>query len=215
MKARNTILKSANKKKQLIYQTDLEDANGLANQPPSKNMLYTLEEIAILTEDIMSIDAPLDTNGRILDVRPKGHWFEYEVAKRLGYNYPPGGGLFPDIRNQALEIKHHTGKGITVDFGRYHPGADDVVSEIWNRQLQLKVKEIRYFIALAPPPAFRVETLIILTGAQIINVFGVSPTATIKYQMGISGKWREQHFGKMLVGEKEWRRPATIETALQ
>lgn len=108
-------------------------------------MLYTLEEIAILTEDLMSLDAPTDVNGRILEVRPKGHWFEYEVAKRLGYNYPPGGGLFPDIRHQ-----------------------------------------------------------IVLTGAQIIKVFSVSPTATIKYQMGISGKWRESHRGKMLVGEKIW-----------
>lgn len=204
MSSRQTILTSANRKKKLIYQTDLEDANSLANHAPDKEMLYTLEEIAILTEDLMSLDAPTDVNGRILEVRPKGHWFEFEVAKRLGYNYPPGGGLFPDIRHQALEIKHHTGKSITVDFGRYHPGADDVINETWNRQIQLKVNQIRYLIALAPPPKFKVTTLIVLTGAQIIKVFGVSPTATIKYQMGISGKWRENHRGKMLVGEKIW-----------
>lgn len=204
MSSRQTILTSANRKKKLIYQTDLEDAISLANQAPYKEMLYTLEEIAILTEDLMSLDAPTDVNGRILEVRPKGHWFEFEVAKRLGYNYPPGGGLFPDIRHQALEIKHHTGKSITVDFGRYHPGADDVINETWNRQIQLKVNQIRYLIALAPPPKFKVTTLIVLTGAQIIKVFGVSPTATIKYQMGISGKWRENHRGKMLVGEKIW-----------
>lgn len=204
MPSRQALLASASKKKKLIYQTDLEDANSLANQPPVVETLYTLEEIAILTEDLMSIDAPTDTNGRILDVRPKGHWFEFEVAKRLGYNYPPGGGLFPDIRHQALEIKHHTGKSITVDFGRYHPGSDDVINETWNRQLQLKVNQIRYLIALAPPPKFKVTTLIVLTGAQIINVFGVSPTATIKYQMGISDKWREDHRGKMMVGEKIW-----------
>lgn len=204
MNSRQTLLTSASKKKKLIYQTDLEDANSLANQPPVMETLYTLEEIAILTEDLMSIDAPTDTNGRILDVRPKGHWFEFEVAKRLGYNYPPGGGLFPDIRHQALEIKHHTGKSITVDFGRYHPGSDDIINETWNRQLQLKVNQIRYLIALAPPPKFKVTTLIVLTGAQIINVFGVSPTATIKYQMGISEKWREDHRGKMMVGEKIW-----------
>jgi len=204
MPSRQTISVSASKKKKLIYQTDLEDANSLANQPPVIETLYTLEEIAILTEDLMSIDAPTDTNGRILEVRPKGHWFEFEVAKRLGYNYPPGGGLFPDIRHQALEIKHHTGKSITVDFGRYHPGSNDVINETWNRQLQLKVNQIRYLIALAPPPKFKVTTLIVLTGAQIVNVFGVSPTATIKYQMGISEKWRENHRGKMMVGEKIW-----------
>lgn len=206
MKSRQAVLASANVKKKLIYQTDLEDANSLANQPPSRQTLYTLEELAILTEDLMSIDAPTDADGRILEVRPKGHWFEFEVAKRLGYNYPPGGGLFPDIRHQALEIKHHTGKSITVDFGRYHPGSDDVVNETWNRYLQLKVKEIRYLIALAPPPAFKVVTLILLTGAQIVKVFGVSPKATIKYQMGISEKWRDEHRGKMMVGEKVWLR---------
>jgi hypothetical protein len=205
MTFRESLIISANKKKKIIFQSDLEDANSLANQPPSKEIFYTLEEIAILTEDSMGTDAPTDVNGRILEVRPKGHWFEFEVAKRLGYHYPPGGGLFPDIRHQGLEIKHHTGKNITVDFGRYHPGSDDVINEIWNRQLQLKVKEIRYLIALAPPPGFKVNTLILLTGAQIVSVFGVSPTATIKYQMGISEKWREDHRGKMLVGKKEWR----------
>jgi hypothetical protein len=204
MTSKQTLLLSANKKKKLIYQTDFEDANSLANQPPAQETLYTLEEIAILIEDLMSIDAPTDTSGRILEVRPKGHWFEFEVAKRLGYNYPPGGGLFPDIRHQALEIKHHTGKNVTVDFGRYHPGSEEVINETWNRQIQLRVNHIRYLIALAPPLEFKVTTLIVLTGAQIVNVFGVSPTATIKYQMGISEKWREEHRGKMMVGEKLW-----------
>ncbi len=198
-------LASALAKKKLLYQKDLEDANVLANQPPEMGLFYTLEEMAILIEDLMNIDAPTDTNGRILEVRPKGHWFEFEVAKRVGYNYPPGGGLFPDIRHQALEIKHHTGKSVTVDFGRYHPGSDEVINETWNRKLQLKVNQIRYLIALAPPPKFKVSTLILLTGAQIVNVFGVSPKATIKYQMGISEKWRAEHDGKMMVGEKLWR----------
>jgi len=56
-------------------------------------------------------------------------------------------------------------------------------NETWNRKLQLRVNQIRYLIALAPPPKFRVTTLILLTGAQIINVFGVSPKATIKNAM--------------------------------
>ncbi|MBI1742587.1 hypothetical protein HYR54_05900 [Candidatus Acetothermia bacterium] len=199
-----TILSEANRKKQLIYRKDLEDANVLANQRPEASMLYRLEEIAVLVEDLMGIDAPRDEDGRILEVRPKGHWFEFEVAKRLGYNYPPVAGLFPDIRHQVLEIKHHTGKSVTVDFGRYHPGSDEIINEVWNQELQLHVNEIRYLIALAPPPEHKITTLILLTGAQIMDVFGVSPKATIKYQMGISNQWREEHRGKMLVGESVW-----------
>ena len=202
---RASALREANKKKQLIHRRDLEDANVLANQQPDRLLLYTLEEIAVLVEDLVGIDAPRDETGRILEVRPKGHWFEFEVAKRLGYHYPPASGLFPDIRNQVLEIKHHTGKSVTVDFGRYHPGSNDMVNEAWNRDLQLRVNQIRYLIALAPPPQHKVTTLIILTGAQIVDVFGVSSTATIKYQMGISDKWREEHRGRILVGESVWR----------
>ncbi len=200
------------KKRKLVTQTDLEDATGLANQPPANETLFTIEEIAILTEDLMSIDSPTDSNNRILDVRPKGHWFEFEVAKRLGYHYPPGSGLFPDIRHQALEIKHHTGRSITVDFGRYHPGSDEIINETWNMKLKLRVNQIRYLIALAPPPDYRVVTLILLTGKQISDVFGVSPKATIKYQMGISEKWRSDHRGKMMVGERIWKTGARSST---
>ncbi len=202
--SKRQILNAALLKKNLIHRQDLEEKD-LVNEAPFDDLFYTLEEIAVLLEDLMGIDAPKDENGRILEVRPKGHWFEYEVAKRLGYHFAPKGGLFPDIRHQALEIKHHTGKAVTVDFGRYHPGSDKVINEVWNRRLQLRVNQIRYLIALAPPPKFKVTTLILLTGAQIVNVFGVSPKATIKYQMGISEKWRATHRRKMMVGEKIWR----------
>ena len=202
--ARNTALISALTKKQFIYQCDLEDANVLANHYSEPDLFYSLEEIAALVANLIGIAAPKGPNGKILDDPAKEHWFNYEVAKRLGYHYSPIAGLFPDIRHQAMEIKHHTGKSVTVDFGRYHPGSDEVINETWNRKLQLKVHQIRYLIALAPPPKFKVTTLILLTGAQIVNVFGVSPKATIKFQMGISEKWRAEHPGKMMVGEKIW-----------
>jgi hypothetical protein len=199
------ILQSAQQKKKLIYQKDLEDANVLASQPSLEGALfYTIEEIAVLIEELMEMNAPRDHNGRLLEVRPKGHWFEFEVAKCLGYNYPPSSGLFPDIRHQVLEIKHHTGKNITVDFGRYHPASEEIINETWNQTLQIKVNQVRYLIALAPPPSYKVATLILLTGAQIVDVFGVSPKATIKYQMGISKQWREEHKGKILVGKSIW-----------
>lgn len=167
-------------------------------------MFYSLEEIAELTEDLIGIDTPKGKNGKILNDSAKASWFNYEVARQLGYHFSPPAGLFPAIRHKALEIKHHTGKAVTVDFGRYHPGSDKIINEVWNRRLQLRVNQIRYLIALAPPPNFKVTTLILLTGAQIVNVFGVSPKATIKYQMGISEKWRAEHRGKMMVGEKIW-----------
>lgn len=191
-------------KKKLIYQKDLEEATVLANDHPEPDLFYSIEQIADLVEGLIGIVTPKGSHGKILDTPARACWFNYEVARQLGYHFSPLAGIFPAIRHQALEIKHHTGKAVTVDFGRYHPGSEEIINEVWNRRLQLKVNQIRYLIALAPPPKFKVTTLILLTGAQIVNVFGVSPKATIKYQMGISEKWRAEHRGKMMVGEKIW-----------
>ncbi|MCI0696892.1 hypothetical protein L0337_33415 [candidate division KSB1 bacterium] len=175
------LLTNANAKKKLIYQTDLEDGLVLANQRPEEELFYTLEEIAVLVKDLMGVETPTVSNGRILEGCTKDYWFKFEAAKRLGYHFSPLAEIFPGIRHQALEVKHCSGEFVTLDFGLYHPGSEEIINETWNRKLQLKVNQIRYLIALAPPPQFKVTTLILLTGAQIINVFGVSPKATIKY----------------------------------
>lgn len=193
------IFKAACTKRDRIHSLDLADGDPLANAPADPNLLFTLEEIAILLKPLMGVDAPRDEGGRILEVRPKGHWFEFEVAKRLGYHYPPGAGLFPDLRHQLLEVKHHTGKSVTIDFGHHHPGSKDVIEARWNEKVRARVCDIRYLIALAPPPDHRVSVMVLATGAEINNIFGVSPTKTIKYQLGIPNPWRESHAGQILV----------------
>jgi len=195
-------LDRAHEKRERIHTLDLGDGDPLANAPADPDLLFTLEEIAILLKPLMGVDAPRDDGGRILEVRPKGHWFEFEVAKRLGYHYPPGAGLFPDLRHQLLEVKHHTGKSVTIDFGHHHPGAENIIETRWNEKARSRVCDIRYLIALAPPPEHRVTVLVLATGAEINSIFGVSPTKTIKYQLGISNKWRQDHAGQILVSGK-------------
>lgn len=195
----SAILESARAKRDRIHSLDLGDGDPLANAPADPNLVFTLQEIAILLKPLMGVDAPRDEGGRILEVRPKGHWFEFEVAKRLGYHYPPGAGLFPDLRHQLLEVKHHTGKSVTIDFGQHHPGSEDVIEARWNEKVRSKVCDIRYLIALAPPPHHKVSVMVLATGAEINSIFGVSPAKTIKYQLGISNQWRESHAGQILV----------------
>ncbi len=102
-------------------------------------------------------------------------------------------------------MKHHTGRSVTVDFGRHHPGSEDVPDARWNEKAQARICDIRYLITLAPPPEFQVVTMVLATGADINSIFGVSPTQTIKYQMGISKRWRDEHVGKILVSGREFR----------
>lgn len=198
----SNVVERARGKRDRIHTLDLGDGDPLANAPADPDLLYALEEIATLLKPLMGVDAPRDDGGRILEVRPKGHWFEFEVAKRLGYHYPPGAGLFPDLRHQLLEVKHHTGKSVTIDFGHHHPGSTDVIEARWNEKARARVCDIRYLIALAPPPEHKVTVLVLATGAQINTIFGVSPTKTIKYQLGISNKWRQSHAGQILVSGK-------------
>ena len=193
---------SAGHKRTRIRALDLGDGDPLANAPADPSLLFSLEELAWLLKPLMGADAPRDDNNRILEVRPKGHWFEFEAAKLLGYHYPPGAGLFPDLRHQLLEVKHHTGKSVTIDFGHHHPGSEDVLDVRWNERTRVRVCDIRYLIALAPPPEFRVTVMVLATGAEINSIFGVSPTATIKYQLGISKQWRDAHAGQILVSGK-------------
>lgn len=192
----------AREMKDRIRALDLGDGDPLANAPADPDLLFTLAEIATLLRPLMGVDAPRDDGGRILEVRPKGHWFEFEVAKRLGYHYPPGAGLFPDLRHQLLEVKHHTGKSVTIDFGHHHPGSEDVIEARWNERTQARICDIRYLIALAPPPEHKVSVMVLATGAEINSIFGVSPTPTIKYQLGISPRWRDTHAGQILVSGK-------------
>lgn len=194
---------SAEKKRKAITELD-ESSSGepLLSQAPSLDLLYSLDELGYLLQGLIGLDAPRDEANRLLDVRPKGMWFEREVAKRLGYVQRPKSGTFPDMRHQLIESKHHTGKSITIDFGKHHPGTKGIIAAKWNQKLKFKVSDVRYLIALAPPPEFKIVTLIIKTGEQLADMFGVSITQTVKYQMGISKAWREENLGKMIYGDK-------------
>ncbi len=202
MTRQTSLAESARAKKERIHALDLADGEPLANAPADSSLLFSLEELAKLLKPLMGIDAPRDEGNRILEVRPKGHWFEFEAAKSLGYHYPPGAGLFPDLRHQLLEVKHHTGKSVTIDFGHHHPGSKEILDVRWNEKVRARVYDIRYLIALAPPPQFRVTVMVLATGAEINSIFGVSPTKTIKYQLGISKQWRDEHAGQILVSGK-------------
>jgi hypothetical protein len=199
MSSTPSLAQSAEAKKARIRTLDLADGEPLANASADPLLVYTLQELALLVKPLMGVDAPRDEGNRILEVRPKGHWFEFEVAKRLGYHYPPGSGLFPDIRHQLLEVKHHAGKSVTIDFGYHHPGSEEVIDARWNEKAKARACDIRYLIALAPPPEFKVSVMVLATGNEINSIFGVSPTQTVKYQLGISKQWREQHAGQILV----------------
>jgi hypothetical protein len=192
------LLQSALAKRQRVHALDLADGEPLANAPAEPTILFSLQELAVLIKPLMGLDAPRDEADRILEVRPKEHWFEFEVTKALGYHYPPGAGLFPDLRHQLLEVKRHTGKSVTIDFGHHHPGSDEILEARWNEKARARVCDIRYLIALAPPPDYRVSVLVLATGAEINSIFGVSPTKTIEYQLGISKQWRELHAGQIL-----------------
>jgi len=76
MTKRSSVSESAIAKRRRIHSLDLADGDPLANAPAAPEFLFTLEELATLLKPLMGLDAPRDEGDRILEVRPKGHWFE-------------------------------------------------------------------------------------------------------------------------------------------
>ena len=155
------------------------------NTDPDDTSLYDLEEIEIILQDIIGLSTPDN-----LSERQRGDWFNSIICKKLGYYKRPSNGKCPDIRHQLLEIKHHTGKQVNIDFGRHHPNSEEIIENTNFRHY-----DIRYVIAIAPPPDKKICNLIIGKGNDIHSTFRVPENPTIKYQKGISKKWYEQNSG--------------------
>jgi len=76
---RQRIQESALRKRENIRKLEQQLKEPLIMQTPDVNLLFTLEELSYLLNDLIGLKSPTDDRGRILDVRPKGMWFEFRL----------------------------------------------------------------------------------------------------------------------------------------
>ena len=159
---------------------------------PSKESLLPLESIfdVISTEIVGKITISPDLSTKI-----RGQELERIIAKSLGYNIQDTElmeGGYPDIRNQALEIKVQDSP--TVDLGQYTPEFEIDVPGCPD----FTTSDIRYFIALTNPTTGLVEGAVLCEGNKLGRHFTYIAEESYKCQRSIPMSFFEKYSGQVL-----------------
>ena len=193
---RNSIITSATKS---IIKTDTEKmksflgasnntiSSNIANSPISEQIL-PIEEIAKRTINSL-IGEMLDST----DTKNRGQALERKVASLLGYSERDSlVGGYPDIYNQALEVKVQDSP--TIDLGKETPANPIVIFD----NLPITTEDIRYLIALTNPKTFVIEGIILVPGKELENIFNMVNGTSFKCQRSIPMSFFDEHKGKSM-----------------
>jgi len=123
----------------------------------------------------------------------RGQMLEEKLAIALGYTINSGellAGGYPDIRNQALEVKIQDSP--TVDLGKYSPEFEEDVPGCRN----FTTRNIRYFIALTNPETNIIEGGVLCAGNKLGLHFTYVADKSYKCQRTIPMEFFERIKGK-------------------
>lgn len=177
---------TAKEKLEKIRTQEVETSKKLAEKPPeTADLVLTIDELESVLKDLIGIE--LEDRGE----RLTGQLFEKKVAEKIGYEFDEEDlsadrGEFPDILNQLLEIKFQDSP--TIDLGRHLPTDDDELEFEWN-DWKLTNQDIRYVIGLGDEKEgyFELTDIVILSGGDFKEFFGVTSGTNSKIQMSIPG----------------------------
>ena len=158
-----------------------ENINNLSffsiHDQPTKESLLPLSKIKeiVVNKIIGCYIAPAATKNR-------GQRLEEMFGNALGYNINDNellAGGYPDIRNQALEVKIQDSP--TVDLGKFSPEFEVTVPDCGN----FTTRNMRYFIALTNPETNIVEGAVLCQGSKLGLHFTYVPEESYKCQRSI------------------------------
>ena len=156
----------------------------IASNPIPKQIL-TIEEIANRTIGFL-IGERLDVS----DTKSRGQALERKVATLLGYSESDSlVGGYPDIYNQALEVKIQDSP--TIDLGKETPENPITVFE----GLSITTEDVRYLIALTNPHTSVIEGVILVPGRELGNIFTMVNGTSFKCQRSIPMTFFEKYKG--------------------
>jgi hypothetical protein len=171
-------------KQEEIRVQETETSEKEAEKPPEgASHILTIDELESILKDLMGIE--LEDRGE----RLTGQLFEKRVAEKIGYEFDEEDlsadrGEFPDLLNQLLEVKFQDSP--TIDLGRHLPTDDEELEFNWN-DWKLTNQDIRYVIGLGDEKEgyFELTDIVILSGEEFEEFFGVTADTNSKIQMGI------------------------------
>ncbi len=134
--------------------------------------------------------------GRTLVQAPtksRGQALEGLVADVLGFRRGPNAALaggYPDIRNQALEVKVQDAP--TVDLGRFTPAVVEPVPDC----MGLTTADIRYLVAFCDISTSSVAGLVLCPGEKLGHLFTYVSDVNWKCQKAIPMSFFDRHDGR-------------------
>lgn len=196
-RARQNVLSMPNST--LFYPSDGSVGNqaNITNLPslsikdaPSASSLLPIETILdVVVSDVVG----KVTISPTLSTKERGQELERLIATKLGYSISEADlmdGGYPDIRNQALEIKVQDSP--TVDLGQYTPEYEEDVPSCPG----FKTGDIRYLIALTDSTTGLVEGVVLCEGKKLGGHFTYIASKSYKCQRSIPMAFFENHTGK-------------------
>lgn len=193
--ARNIVL---GKPDRILFYNDLVNIGNVNNSrnlgslsihdEPSSSSLLPLKEIQrFVKNNLIGHTIPAAAT------KTRGQKLEEEFALALGYKLRAGellAGGFPDIRNQALEVKIQDSP--TVDLGMYSP---EFLADIPSCS-GFNTETVRYFIALTDPNTGLIEGAVLCPGVCLGNHFTYVGDKSYKCQRSIPMSFFAKFTGK-------------------
>ncbi|MFF2912038.1 hypothetical protein [Paenibacillus sp. NPDC057934] len=169
------LLDNLNSKNTVSNQISASTDTELFKRLPNNNTLYSINDLGeILSTALL---------GRKIDetaTKVTGQSLEYLALTSLGYKVNLGAsleGMFPDIRNQLLEVKVQ--KKQTVDLGEFSP------LEVSLRDLPYTAEMVRYLFALVNKDNI-IEGIILMYGKDLPKYYHFVPEKSYKCQRNVS-----------------------------
>lgn len=134
--------------------------------------------------------------GKTIDpaaTKNRGQSLEYSIVEMLNYDVDESSSLaggYPDLPNQALEIKIQDSP--TVDLGKYSPQFE---TEVYS-DLDITTGSIRYLIALMNRTTNEVEGFVLVPGKSLGEHFSYVADKSFKCQRSIPMTFFEKYKGK-------------------
>lgn len=147
------------------------------DEDPQNGQIISIEDLTPIL-----IDSLIGNTIEPAATKNRGQQLEYNVISLLGYNVNEESTLaggYPDLPNQALEIKIQDSP--TVDLGKYSPQyKTDIFPEI-----SISTENMRYLIALMNRESSRVEGFVLAPGKKLGEHFSYVSDKNFKCQRSI------------------------------
>ena len=174
----------------VLLGTDTKRMSGICRktykQPTEKMTDFPEESKPFCIELLSKLVAKklLGTKLQSADTKNRGQILERKVMTLVGYRSNLVGG-YPDVPNQLLEVKVQDSP--TIDLGKYSPEFEEVIYS------NITTKDIRYLVALTNPKTNVIESVVLVSGKELGDIFSVVSDTSFKCQRSIPMSFFEEY----------------------